>query len=81
MIGGDVVRRIKADLRTARHSGIVNSAFEEYVKHAIAAGVDQILYKPADLKSGLVPLGDLSVQDVDWNINYRQDEALVRNLH
>ena len=42
MIGGDVVRRIKADLRTARHSGIVNSAFEEYVKRTIA------VYKPTD---------------------------------
>ena len=81
MIGGDVVRRIKAGPPHRSHSAVVNSAFEEYVKHAIAAGVDQILYKPADLKSVLEPLGNLSVQDVDWNINSPQDEALVRNLH
>jgi hypothetical protein len=43
MIGDEVVRRIKADPRSARIPVIVNTAFDsdtDIVKHAIAAGAD-----------------------------------------
>jgi two-component system phosphate regulon response regulator PhoB len=55
MITGDeVVRRIKSDPCTARIPIVVNTAFDpeaSIVKDAIAAGADEVLYKPADFQN------------------------------